>query len=309
MSCPVCRKQYWEYIFETKDRMFSVSGLFKIYRCRLCKTTGILPQPKQEILVKHYSAESYYSYSANNYKSIFGRLRSYAISLLYDNSWFSWLVSILIQVPAMPDRVRNGKILDIGCGSGETLAQLQSIGWLGYGLDIDKKAIINARKLGVLNASLGSHKDIVKYKNSMFDAIRLYHVIEHISDPREALALIKKKLKPGGQLIIGTPNSASLLARLSRSFWYNLDCPRHLFIFSPESLNKLLWEFGFLNLRIKYISAGGIVGTIQYLLEQVFFRKIDLINRVWIVLLFYPLERIIDFLKVGDIFVTYARKQ
>lgn len=211
-----------------------------------------------------------------------------------------------MTVPAMP-RIRRGRILDVGCGSGETMSLLQSVGWDVYGLDIDKNAIGVARTQGLQHASVGSHEDIGKYPDHFFDVIRMYHVIEHLSDPLLCLRLARRKLKSGGEIIVGTPNEASFVARVARQYWYNLDCPRHLYLFTPQTLGLLLKKAKFTSLQMNFCSAGGVVGSMQYVCNEIFSKDINLINRLWVVLLVYPFEWFLDRLELGDVFVTYAK--
>ena len=210
-------------------------------------------------------------------------------------------------MPAMPQGTK-GKILDIGCGSGDTLAILKEIGWDAYGLDIDAQAIKAAHSRGLTNVKLGTYKDLKKYPDNFFDVIRLYHVIEHLDDSGMCLTLIYKKLKKGGKVIIGTPNAASLVARIFKGYWYNLDAPRHLYLFSPKTLTMLMRKNKCESRVIEFSSAGGWVGSMQYVLEEVLQKRIDLINRPWLILLFYPLEWLLDRLRLGDVFVLRAKK-
>jgi hypothetical protein len=73
----------------------------------------------------------------------------------------------------------------------------------------------------------------------------MFHVLEHLPDPREALAYAGGLLKPGGSLILQVPNAASFQARLFGPRWYGLDVPRHLINFTPQSLVLLLEQAGF----------------------------------------------------------------
>ena len=130
-------------------------------------------------------------------------------------------------------------------------------------------------------------------------------MIEHIDNPSLCLSLIRKKLKKRGELLIGTPNINSPLASIFGSYWYNLDTPRHLFLFSPQTLGKLLNKNNFVIKKIEFCSAGGIPGSLQYVIGNLLNRKIDLI-KIPIVLLFYPLEWFLNRLEVGDIFVVRA---
>jgi 2-polyprenyl-3-methyl-5-hydroxy-6-metoxy-1,4-benzoquinol methylase len=223
---------------------------------------------------------------------------------------FSLAISTFIQnVPAMPSSVKKGKILDIGCGAGDTLVLLKKVGWDTYGLDMDKFAIENAKKRGLHHIMLGTYKSLSKYPDNYFDAIRLYHVIEHIDNPGLCLELMRRKLKKNGELVIGTPNVDSVITSVFKSYWYNLDSPRHLFLFSPKTLGRLAKQKKFTVQKIEYCAAGGIVGSIQYILDKAFHTKTNLIHKLYIVLLFYPFDWILNKMKSGDVFVLRAKIQ
>jgi 2-polyprenyl-3-methyl-5-hydroxy-6-metoxy-1,4-benzoquinol methylase len=287
--------------------MLRLPGVFEEYQCLHCGLIRLAPRLTQKQLKRYYPSTNYYSYKANQKPGFFWRIRTYLISHLYRPTFLSRLLSIVIQVPAMPS-MAPGKILDVGCGSGDTLSQLKAVGWDTYGMDIDKRAIEIAHKRGLANVTFGGYKDIKKYKNNSFDAIRLYHVIEHLDKPQDFFALAYQKLKPGGELILGTPNGDSVVAKIAKSYWYNLDCPRHLFIFSPHTLTKLAKAHGFKKPSIEFCSAGGWVGSIQHKVREWNGSAINLVDRGWLILLFYPLEWILDRCKMGDIFVLRLRK-
>lgn len=299
MKCIVCGNASWRFLYPAKDRMFRQSGLFSEYQCTACGFVRLNPQPSVEELNKYYPSQTYYSYNAAAKQSFFGVLRRYLIT--------HPLPGGLLQVPAMPGK-KAGKILDIGCGSGDTLSILKDIGWDVYGMDIDKHAIAAAKKRGLGNVALGTYKDIARYPDNYFDAIRMYHVIEHLDDPGLCVRLARRKLRKGGELIIGTPNIDSLVAKLFRSRWYNLDAPRHLFLFTPKTLCRIIKKNGYSNISVSFMSAGGWVGSIQYALSDVLSNHIDLINRPWLIMLAYPLERFLDAIGVGDVVVVRARR-
>ncbi len=70
------------------------------------------------------------------------------------------------------------------------------------------------------------------------DAVTLWHVLEHLDDPGEALATIAGWLAPGGALLVGVPNLASLQARIGGDRWFHLDVPRHRVHFTPAGLSS-----------------------------------------------------------------------
>jgi len=77
-----------------------------------------------------------------------------------------------------------------------------------------------------------------------FDFITMFHVLEHLPRPKQALRWASQLLKPAGTLIVQVPNAASLQARVFRGAWYGLDVPRHVINFTPKSLDIVLGETG-----------------------------------------------------------------
>lgn len=289
--------------------MFDLPGKFSIKKCIKCSLAFLDPQPSMSELKKYYPSKDYYSYKRNNKKSMVETIREYLINHYYSPNFLSLIISTFIKkIPAIPSYLKNGKILDIGCGTGDTLVLLKKLGWDVYGIDIDSKAINAGKKRGLNNLKLGTYRDIVEYPDNYFDAIRLYHVIEHLDDPSLCLDLIRKKLKRDGELIIGTPNIESFVSRIFKSRWYNLESPRHLFLFSPPTLRKMVEENGFLVSKIEFCSAGGIAGSLQYLIKDSFSKKIDLVHKFSVVVSIYPIEWLLDKLNLGDVFTIKARK-
>lgn len=306
-SCIICGSPKFIPLYETRDRMFDIPGKFLLKKCSVCSLAFLDPQPPQSKLKKHYPSKAYYAYNKRNKKGYFEQLREYLVSRYYSPNFISRLIATVIKnVPAIPSYVKGGKILDVGCGTGDTLVLLKKLGWDTYGIDMDKNALSIGRKRGLNNLKLGTYKDLAKYPDNYFDAIRLYHVIEHLDDPALCLRLIRKKLKKKGELIMGTPNMESTISKLFKSYWYNLDSPRHFFLFSPNTLGQLVEKEGFIIKKIEFCSAGGIAGSLQYYTEDMVGKKIDLIHTFVIVLLFYPVEWILDKLHKGDIFSLKA---
>lgn len=280
-----------------KDRMFGLPGVFEEYRCIQCGFVRLFPQPTREALKKYYPSSHYYSYKSEEKRHFFVKLRAFFVA-----HEFFWLV------PAMPRQGERGKILDVGCGSGDTLAQLRSIGWDVYGLDVDAHAIKVAQERSMKNVTLGSYEDMQKYPDKFFDVIRFYHVIEHLDDPDVCLKVAYKKLKPGGEIVIGTPNVGSFIARIMKQYWFNLDCPRHIFLFTPKTLMTLLKKNYFHKFSVSFCSAGGWMGSIRYVSKDILSKDIRPIYLPLIFMLTYPFEWLLDRIGLGDIFVIRAVK-
>ncbi len=308
MKCIICTSTDWKYLFDSRDRMFDMGGKFSMFKCLSCGFARLSPKPTNKQLKKYYPSSNYYSYGENENLSFFGKLRRYLVLHYYHPDLVSRIISLFLHVPAMPSFIAHGKIMDIGCGSGETLLLLKESGWDVFGMDIDTNAIKVAKKRGLKNVHIGTYESLNEYKDNYFDAIRMYHVIEHIDDPINCMRLAYKKLKKGGEIIIGTPNISSFIASLMKQYWYNLDSPRHLYLFSPYTLTRIAQVSEFKDCRIRFSSAGGIIGSIQYLIREYTSSHIDLVNRPLLILMLYPFEKLLDFFKKGDVIILSAKK-
>lgn len=306
--CPLCAKRP-QFVYDSKDRMLGVEGKFRVFRCTSCGLLFLSPMPTISELSRYYPPSAYYAYAKNDGKGLFQRIREYLLTRYYEPTVISRALTLVLHnVPAIPKRVQNGKVLDVGCGTGDTLIMLKRLGWDVYGMDMDKRAVMIAKKRGVTHVRVGTYEDISRYPDNFFDAIRLYHVIEHLNDPKKCLRLLYKKLKKGGEVIVGTPNAASIVARVFRAYWYNLDSPRHVMVFRPSNLSRCIQEAGFSKTEIEFCSAGGFLGSIDYFLQEKTGSRWSLIHNPWLVMLVYPLEWLSDRFYAGDVFVARAIK-
>ncbi len=310
--CIICNK-ITSTLFNTKDRMFNIPGVFVVKKCNNCGLVFQSPQPTQKILKKHYPKQQYYSYKKEikGLSGLISKFRTYLIKHYYEPNFLSTAFSLVVKgVPAIPKRpkLKTAKILDVGCGSGATLQLLKDLGWDVYGLEIDKNAVKAAKERGLSNVRLGGYEEISNFPNNYFDSIRLYHVIEHIPDPIKCLKLIHKKLKPGGEILLGTPNNDSVVSHLFGPYWYNLDMPRHLFIFSPYTLSKIARAQDFRHLSLQFSSSDGLGRSIIYTLNEMFGKKMDTNKFTLLFFILYPIEWTLDKLKTGDIIILRAVK-
>lgn len=136
-----------------------------------------------------------------------------------------------------------GRLLDVGCGNGAFLARMASRGWACSGTDYSEAAVALARRLGA-DVRLGSLESAA-FPAAAFDAVSLFHVLEHLPDPAATLGEVWRILAPGGRLIIEVPNLRAFGARRFAADWFALDVPRHLSHFTPESLARLVRHRGF----------------------------------------------------------------
>ena len=266
-ECPICGGSERTALYEgLTDQVFGVApGKWTLYRCATCKSAWLDPRPSQASIARAY--DIYYTHMAED--DIEAQPKSRLVRQLhawqndYKNaryglgrqpaSWGGrWLVSVIPSLRAKADTqcrhleqppAGGGRLLDVGFGNGGFLKIASEMGWNVEGIDFDPKAVEVAKARG-LNVRCASASDLHEFAGE-YDVITISHVIEHVFDPSDLLRDLYRLLKPGGKLWLDTPNLSSLgLQRFGRN-WQTLDPPRHLALFTPESLRWSLEQAGF----------------------------------------------------------------
>jgi len=151
-----------------------------------------------------------------------------------------------------------GKLLDVGCGGGRLLKRMKKCGWQVEGTDFDAQATQRVTARYGIRTHVGDLPQCQLPANS-FDAITMSQTIEHLYDPAATLHECLRILKPGGLLVMTTPNVDSLGANEFGAFWRGWEAPRHLHLFSVESLRRLTQQAGFEVIEARTYSAGAAV--------------------------------------------------
>jgi 2-polyprenyl-3-methyl-5-hydroxy-6-metoxy-1,4-benzoquinol methylase len=137
----------------------------------------------------------------------------------------------------------NVRVLDIGCGFGESLGYHRARGCDAHGVEADANILRVAERHG-LQVRHGLF-DPSHYAPASFDVVTLDQVIEHVTDPAKVLRGIRQVLKPGGLLLLSTPNADGWGARLFGRRWIHWHAPYHLQFFSRESMKRAVADAGF----------------------------------------------------------------
>ena len=137
----------------------------------------------------------------------------------------------------------GARVLDVGCGRGVILGPLADRGFEVHGVEVSSDASRGADA----RAEIRFAADLADaaYPDAHFDEVVIWHVLEHLPDPRRTLEEVRRILKPRGRLIVAVPNFSSAQARWSGAAWFHLDLPRHLYQFPLDALRRLLEEVGF----------------------------------------------------------------
>jgi 2-polyprenyl-3-methyl-5-hydroxy-6-metoxy-1,4-benzoquinol methylase len=251
-NCPLCGESGEMLYPRLKDRLFEAPGSWNLKQCPNDDCGLIWPDPTPLIEDIGKAYVNYYTHSSatanlssrakirQRFEMIYIRQR-FGYPAPSPNYWDILLGFLFYHREGGTTFVRwkpGGRLLDVGCGSGDYLTLMKSLGWEVEGVEFDPAAVAAARKTG-LSVRCGSLEEQA-YPSESFDAIMMHHVIEHVPDPVASLKECARILKPGGEVLLFTPNSSSLTHSLFRECWRGLETPRHLHIFSPASAARAL---------------------------------------------------------------------
>lgn len=231
-SCIVCGSTNSIDFIKCKD--FTVSGLtFNIVQCQECEFKFTSPRPAVRFLGSFYKSEKYVSHNDSN-KGFINKLYQFVKNY-----------TLLQKLKLVLKYNRKGRLLDYGCGTGSFGFVCKKAGWDFYGVEPDTDAGEVARnKTG--GPIYSSSQELSKaFPDSKFDAITLWHVLEHIPDVPSWFNFISNHLEKSGTLIIAVPNCDSYDASIFKAYWAAYDVPRHLWHFTPKTIEKLFLNNGF----------------------------------------------------------------
>ncbi len=223
VNCAVCGSPAGMPQWGVRDTLLGSPGLFKIVRCPVCSTLRMSPRPP------------------------FSERRA-AFSNLYP--LFDWalgrkqaepqerIARFAPQIAQINRRHRPGRLLDVGCGDGYFLLGMKRRGWEVRGVELNEKVAAFARDRLGLDVGDGAEHEVEW--GGPFDCITLFGVLEDVDDPNACLQRCHENLAPGGLLVVQTHNIRSWEARYFGASWFNVETPRHVWHFSPATLNRLL---------------------------------------------------------------------
>jgi SAM-dependent methyltransferase len=253
-KCSLCGSEALEQAYITHDRHYGIEGTFTLSKCTSCGLVFVNPMPTEDYLTSLYPP-TYYSYQDFYEKDLS------TIGKIYKK----YLVNIGTRDPHFKT---PGKILDIGCGSGQFLYKMKKKGWIVSGVEVSESAAKLGNELEQLNIYNGNLLQ-AKFPGASFDYIRSNHSFEHITNPEEVLQEIHRILKPGGKLLIGVPNIVSFNARLFKKYWWYLGAPVHTYNYSVSTLSRMLEKHGFKVERVTHTGDySGILGSFQIYLNK-----------------------------------------
>lgn len=200
---------------------------YAFVRCSRCGHIYQNPKPVFDDLKERYQ-DDYFQYELENDQPFFELMRKGLEDIRFDR--------IEASIPS-PRRA-----LDIGCATGMLVRYLSERGWHAEGVEICAPAARFGREKRGVTIHVGT-LDSQRFPDRSFDLVHFSHVIEHVPDPRTFLGEVVRVTKPGGYVVVVTPNTASLQARLFGRNWRSAIAD-HMNLFSRRTLRRLMEEAG-----------------------------------------------------------------
>jgi len=229
-GCPICGSNLIQEKLVAKDHTVSQKD-FSIWHCNDCTARFTQDVPAQDAIGDYYASENYISHSDTK-KGIINSLYH-----LVRKRTLAAKRSLLINETKM----LKGTILDIGCGTGAFLHSMQEADWNITGLEPDAVARNKAAELYQLHPQ--EPGKLFELPAASFNAITMWHVLEHVHELHAYIKQIASLLATNGKLFIAVPNYTSKDADIYKEHWAAYDVPRHLYHFSPQSMEKLLTTY------------------------------------------------------------------
>ena len=226
-NCPSCHSDKIRPALSAIDYTVSRES-FGIWQCENCSLRFTQNVPDAASIGPYYRSDDYISHT-NTDKGLVNRLYH-----LVRKQTLSDKYRLILSAT----RIQQGKLLDIGAGTGAFVAHVKENGWEVTGLEPDETA--RERASAVHGVQLLDAAHLYSLAPDTFDAITLWHVLEHVHDLHPYVEQLKRLIKRGGRIFIAVPNYTSYDATVYQGAWAAYDVPRHLYHFSPDAMERLV---------------------------------------------------------------------
>lgn len=232
-ACPLCEGTHLERALTCVDH-YATGEMFYLYRCRDCGFLFTQDFPVEAEIGRYYATPDYISHSDTKKGAM--------------NSVYHWVRTYMLKRKAAlimrEARRKSGRLLDIGTGTGYFADTMRRLGWEVEAIEKNEHARAFAKAHFDLDVKPdGALKD---YEADSFDVITLWHVMEHLEPLNEIWDRLKTLLTEKGVLIVAVPNCSSYDAKKYGAYWAAYDVPRHLWHFTPATMQQFGSKHGFI---------------------------------------------------------------
>jgi 2-polyprenyl-3-methyl-5-hydroxy-6-metoxy-1,4-benzoquinol methylase len=236
--CPLCSSEKISLNLKCTDHFLSKEE-FELWKCSECGFIFTRDYPPEISIGEYYESGDYISHD-DSAKGLVSHVYFLARKIM---------LSRKRRIIEKTCHLNNGKLLDIGCGTGHFAATMKHSGWDVTGIEPNKKARDYCmQKFGIDVIEPGKISDL---DSAVYDCVTMWHVLEHFHDPYTYAKEISRMLKKGGICIAALPNSYSYDASHYKGSWAAYDVPRHLWHFTPDTFRFFALKTGFQIKQIK----------------------------------------------------------
>lgn len=225
LECPVCSNKSFTDLVSCSDYTTS-HETFHVKRCNNCGLGVTSPRPDVASSPSYYKSDQYISHTSTS-RSVVDSI--YLIIRCFTTRWKYRLIKPYL---------RQHGLLDYGCGTGTFLALVNKHGHAVAGIEPSPDA------RSQVHPDIPTASSLAQLPHTQFDAITLWHVLEHVYSPAETIRQLAALLTEHGTLLIAVPNRESHDASHYKEYWAAYDVPRHLWHFTPSSMATFLHHEG-----------------------------------------------------------------
>lgn len=231
-KCPLCDGNRLVSVMNCTD--YHASGEnFEVWQCQDCSFLFTQDVPVEAEIGKYYDTVDYISHS-DTQRGLTNKIYHLV------RKWMLLKKKYLIQ---RTTNLKKGKLLDIGTGTGYFPYTMKKAGWQVNAIEKNEHARLFAQQH--FQIEVDREDTLANYPDQSFDAITLWHVMEHIEGINSLWQSIQRLLKDRGVLIVAVPNPTSYDAKKYQSMWAAYDVPRHLWHFTPSTIQQMGTKYGF----------------------------------------------------------------
>lgn len=226
VPCDLCGAALSESVLHCTIPNTAAGEPWRFMKCTGCGLISLQPRPDRQSIGAFYPDLDYHAFQPDS-----GLKR-----------WFkAWLNRVRVNQLGQffP---KESRLLEVGCGTGELLKALRDAGYQVEGLEPNQAAVTVAQQQG-LSVRVGDLESLVLPPQA-YQGVIMKYALEHVHSPGQALAALESTLKPGGRALLWLPNAESWDATWFKSRWRGYDVPRHLYLFTPKTVESYLEKVG-----------------------------------------------------------------
>lgn len=259
--CPRCGGRESRVVITGRDRLHNIRGTYYVSECRSCGLWFQNPRPIESSIPDLYPPdygphhEAAVSVLTESDRWVLHHEFGYKLLPVTErrpNAFRRWHGRWRANNDQQPRFVENGLLVEVGSANGARLARLRELGWTRLeGIEIVSSAAEEARRRGFVVHNTSAEEGIERYADESIDSIVTSMVMEHLLNPFALVKRFAAKLKPGAELVFSTVIRDQIDSRIWKTYWRNLELPRHMVFFRMSELRQML-EPSFEHLQVHY---------------------------------------------------------